>query len=360
MNILFLGPPCPALEQGLARLGHEVRREDGPLTAAHVRAEAFAFGLSYRYRHMLPQDILDLFGGRFINLHLSLLPWNRGSDPHLWSFLEDTPKGVTIHRIDAGLDTGDILLQEEVHFDEVGETLATTYAALSGRIERLFLNHAPALLAGSVPARKQPAGGSRHQSRDMLPYLPLLEKSWWETPVHGLKGRALTDGADAGESALLIPVTPDHKDFLFQIINDPQVRAMSFDSRRIDWRTHCAWFSRRLEEKIPFYVGLAGNEPCGYVRFQAVGALWDAACEEAVVSMALHPQFRGRGLAKPLLRAACLEVLRTTGVRRIHASVKSTNTASLATFRGCHFAPAGTVTVRGNPTETFIYPGYEE
>lgn len=361
MNILFLGPRCAALEEGLARLGHEVRREEGPLTAAHVRAEAFAFGLAYGYRHILPQDIIDLFGGRLINMHISLLPWNRGSDPHLWSFLEDTPKGVTIHRIDAGLDTGDILLQEEVHFNETGETLRTTYATLSRHIERLFLNNAQALLAGSVPARKQPARGSCHRSRDKLPYLPLLEKSWWQTPVNELRGRALTDGADAGESArCLIRATPAHREFLFQIINDPQVRAMSFDSKPIDWETHCAWFARRMDENIPFYLGTVGNEPCGYVRFQAANGPWDAAREDAVVSMALHPRFRGRGLAVPMLGAACREVLRTTSVRRIHARVKSANAASLATFHGCHFAAAGSGAAGDGDARAFIYPGYEE
>ena len=134
---------------------------------------------------------------------------------------------------------------------------------------------------------------------------------------------------------------------------------MSFDSRPIDWETHCAWFARRMDENIPFYLGTLGNEPCGYVRFQADHGPWDATCEDAVVSMALHPRFRGRGLASPMLGAACLEVLRTTNVRRIHARVKSANAASLATFRSCHFASAGSAT-GGTGTQAFIYPGYEE
>ena len=361
MNILFLGPHCPVLEQELARLGHKVRRAEEPLTAADVRAGGFDFGISYRYRHILPQDIIDLFGGRLINMHISLLPWNRGSDPNLWSFLKDTPKGVTIHRMGAALNTGDILLQEEVHFDEAAETLSTTYAALSRRIERLFLSNAPALLAGSIPARKQPAGGSYHRSRDKFPYLPLLEKSWWQTPVHELRGRALTDGADARERArCLIRATPAHRKFLFQIINDPHVRAMSFDSRPVAWETHCAWFARRMDENIPFYLGTVGDEPCGYVRFQAVNGPWGEACEDAVVSLALHPQFRGRGLSIPMLRAACQEVLNTTNVRRIHAQVKSVNAASLATVRGCHFASAGSTAPGDEGAQAFIYPGYEE
>lgn len=364
MNILFLGPPCASLESALARLGHTVHRVEGSLTLAEVRRGRFDFGLSYRYRHILRPEVIDLFSGRLVNLHISLLPWNRGSDPNLWSFLDDTPKGVTVHRIDAGVHTGDILLQEDVRFDEAVETLSTTYAALSHRIERLFLKNAPALLAGLIAPQKQAAGGSCHRSRDKLPYLPLLEKSWCQTPVRQLRDVAVSGCHPERERekvcVRIIPATAAHRTFLFRIINDPSVRAMSFDCRPVTWETHCSWFARRMDEKIPFYLGILGNEPCGYVRFQAANDPWDEKCEDVVVSVALHPHFRGRGLAVPMLRAACREVLRTTNVHRIHAHVKSANAASLATFRRCHFASVDKEVACGGSTETFIYPGYEE
>ena len=47
-----------------------------------------------------------------INLHISYLPYNRGSYPNYWSFKENTPNGVSIHHIDDGIDTGPVLVQK--------------------------------------------------------------------------------------------------------------------------------------------------------------------------------------------------------------------------------------------------------
>jgi len=73
-----------------------------------------------------------------INLHISLLLWNRGAYPNVWSFLEDTPKGVTIYIIDEGVDTGSILAQKEIYIDENIETLRSSYEKLHREIQALF------------------------------------------------------------------------------------------------------------------------------------------------------------------------------------------------------------------------------
>ena len=64
------------------------------------------FIVSYRYRHIISPEVINEIGGKVINLHISLLPWNRGADPNFWSWLEDTPKGVTIHYVDKGINIG--------------------------------------------------------------------------------------------------------------------------------------------------------------------------------------------------------------------------------------------------------------
>ena len=45
---------------------------------------------------------------------MSFLPYNRGSHPNFWSFIDDTPKGITIHEIDEGADTGNIVFQKKI------------------------------------------------------------------------------------------------------------------------------------------------------------------------------------------------------------------------------------------------------
>ena len=67
----------------------------------------FDFIVSYGYRYIIKKNIIDYFHKRIINLHISYLPYNRGADPNLWSILEDTPSGVTIHYIDDDKHTSD-------------------------------------------------------------------------------------------------------------------------------------------------------------------------------------------------------------------------------------------------------------
>jgi methionyl-tRNA formyltransferase len=96
------------------------------------------FIISYGYRHILKKPILDKFKDRAINLHISYLPWNRGADPNYWSFVDGTPKGVTIHFIDEGIDTGDIIGQRYMKYDYQTDTLETFYNKLTDCLEDLF------------------------------------------------------------------------------------------------------------------------------------------------------------------------------------------------------------------------------
>jgi methionyl-tRNA formyltransferase len=89
------------------------------------------------YGRIIPQWMIDLPPLGNINLHASLLPKYRGAAPVQWAIANgETATGVTTMRIDAGLDTGDILLQKEVPIalDDTSETLvpqlATTGAEL--------------------------------------------------------------------------------------------------------------------------------------------------------------------------------------------------------------------------------------
>lgn len=119
--------------------------------------------VSFNYRYIIKQDCIDFMNGQILNLHISMLPWNRGSSPNIWSFIDDTPKGVTIHRVSAGLDEGDILLQKEVFLDPKQETFRTSYAKLINAVIDLFEQNFENLLGGTIEARKQ---GSYHTMAD--------------------------------------------------------------------------------------------------------------------------------------------------------------------------------------------------
>jgi methionyl-tRNA formyltransferase len=107
------------------------------------------------YGRLIPQWMLDLplFGN--MNLHASLLPKYRGAAPIQWAIARgETITGVTTMRIDAGLDTGDILLQQELPIapDDTAETLAPRLAAIGAD---LVVESLRGLEAGSIHPRPQ-------------------------------------------------------------------------------------------------------------------------------------------------------------------------------------------------------------
>lgn len=187
MRILFLGYPDSGLIPWLRQRGEDVFVREEKLTPADFQNAEFDFLVSYGYRHILKKDVLDRFPSRAINLHVSFLPWNRGADPNAWSFLEDTPKGVTIHHIDEGVDTGDIIVQQLVDLPE-HETLAQTYGRLQDSIQALFRENWDQIRAGRAKRLPQPAGGSVHKRSDRSRFEKLLTAGW-DTPVSQLVNR---------------------------------------------------------------------------------------------------------------------------------------------------------------------------
>lgn len=97
------------------------------------------------YGKILPQKILDIPKYGCINIHASLLPKFRGAAPIQWSIISgETKTGVTTMQMNAGLDTGDMLVKEEVEIldTDTGETLHDKLAiagvvALRKTIEQL-------------------------------------------------------------------------------------------------------------------------------------------------------------------------------------------------------------------------------
>ncbi|MGB6801715.1 MAG: methionyl-tRNA formyltransferase, partial [Candidatus Sulfotelmatobacter sp.] len=89
------------------------------------------------YGRIIPRWMLDLPPLGNINLHASLLPKYRGAAPIQWAIARgETVTGVTTMKIDAGLDTGDILQQQEIPIDPIdtAETLAPKLASVGANL----------------------------------------------------------------------------------------------------------------------------------------------------------------------------------------------------------------------------------
>ena len=180
--VLFLGrEDSPVLAYLREREDVVALGPSEPLTPAHDARLAVSHG----YRLILRSDVLDRIPT--VNLHIAYLPYNRGADPNLWSVLEDTPAGVTIHHMDAGVDTGDIIARRRVALDDATDTLATAYAKLQQAIAELFRERWPAISAGTAPREPQPPGGTSHRVADRAAVEHLLTDGW-NTPIRRLRG----------------------------------------------------------------------------------------------------------------------------------------------------------------------------
>ncbi|MEG6616508.1 formyltransferase family protein [Peptococcaceae bacterium 1198_IL3148] len=189
MKILLLGPKRKNIINYLSSFGDEIINTEKPLDNESVYLNGVDYIISYGYRFRISREIIEMFPKKAINLHISLLPWNKGADPNLWSFLEDTPKGVTIHYMDYKIDAGDILVQQEVGYLP-NDTLRTSYERLSHVIEGLFIKVWPQIRSGKQKSMPQPEGGTFHYLRDRYNYQYLMTQGW-DTPVSKLIGKAL-------------------------------------------------------------------------------------------------------------------------------------------------------------------------
>jgi len=191
MKVLLLSIKPSPLRPIIEKDNNSVIELSDPIDLEFVKQSRIDFAVSYRYRHIIRRPIIEYLKGNIINLHISLLPWNRGADPNLWSFLDNTPKGITIHYIDDGIDTGDIIVQKELFFDEDIETLATSYEALNHQIIELFNQQWLSIISGKTQRYRQPQSGTYHQARDKKPFESLLNDLSWNTPVKQLISKAI-------------------------------------------------------------------------------------------------------------------------------------------------------------------------
>ena len=188
MRVIFMGTPdfASGTLQALINAGHEialvVTQPDKPagrgkqMKASPVKELAVSAGLDVyqpvrirdpeaterlreeqadviivvAFGQILPQEVLDLTPFGCINVHASLLPAWRGAAPIQWALLNgDQMTGVTTMQMDAGLDTGDILMQREVAVepDETGGSLFDKLAAAGAE---LCIETLDKLLAGDI------------------------------------------------------------------------------------------------------------------------------------------------------------------------------------------------------------------
>jgi methionyl-tRNA formyltransferase len=179
---------APPVKLAAQRLGlpvfqpERVRHPDAQARLAALQPDGMVV---VGYGQIIPQSVIDIPPYGILNVHASLLPRYRGAAPIQWAIANgETRTGVTTMRIDAGLDTGDMLLEAETEIGpeetavELGERLAPMGA-------ELLVRTLVSLARGEIlPQKQDPA---------LATYAPILKKEHgsidWTRPAPEIHNR---------------------------------------------------------------------------------------------------------------------------------------------------------------------------
>jgi methionyl-tRNA formyltransferase len=204
---------APPVKEAALSLGLEVyqpERVRRPEAVERLRAIAPDAMVVVGYGQIIPQNVIDIPPLGIINVHASLLPKYRGAGPIQWAIINgETRTGVTTMRIDAGLDTGDMLLKAETDIDpdenamELGRRLATMGADLLvetlARIHEIMPEKQDPTQATYAPLLKKedglidwsrPAAAIHNQVRGLQPW-PGAYTTFREQTLHVWKSRVV-------------------------------------------------------------------------------------------------------------------------------------------------------------------------
>lgn len=183
MKVLVLSPHPELLAPAFHKTGDEIIATTG-MPARWPRQVDFI--VAYNYRAIIKEPYLSEYKNRMVNIHIAMLPWNRGADPNFWSWFDDTPKGASIHLIDQGIDTGGIIAQEEAARWLKDELLRSSWIYLMTIARELFAREWPRIRAGNYSLITPTEKGSYHKLADKDPWMLLLPKKW-NTPVSEIR-----------------------------------------------------------------------------------------------------------------------------------------------------------------------------
>lgn len=152
---ILTAPPAKVQAE---ELGIEVYQPDSLKTDESyefIKAKEPDLIITAAYGKILPQRMLDIPKYGCINVHASLLPKYRGAAPVQYSIINgDDVTGVTIMKMDTGMDTGDMLTRTEVEID-INDTTDTLMAKLADAGRDLLLDTIEDYIEGKITSIKQ-------------------------------------------------------------------------------------------------------------------------------------------------------------------------------------------------------------
>jgi methionyl-tRNA formyltransferase len=124
--------------------------------------------VSAGFRHIVPEEYLDIPPLGAVNIHKSYLPYNRGANHNVWSIIEDNPAGVSIHYMTAEVDGGPIIDRRKVPV-EPDDNARDLYERLEKAQIQQFKETWPEIRDGTAETVEQDLDeGTYHRKSDFV------------------------------------------------------------------------------------------------------------------------------------------------------------------------------------------------
>ncbi len=144
---------------------------------------------------LIKSELVNTFAGRFLNLHLGLSPYYRGSGTNFWPLVNGEPEyvGATFMYLDAGVDTGKVIhqLRARIFPGDTPHQIGNRLIADAGRAYRALIENFDHVVdLAPIP---KPAGSRYYRRRD---FTPEATQKLYEVFADGLVDRYLTEYAE--------------------------------------------------------------------------------------------------------------------------------------------------------------------
>ncbi len=156
---------CSFLPAEMILIGQAFRQSHGVEVLTRLDLD---FIIAVHFPFIIPSEVLSIPRQGVLNLHPAFLPYNRGWHTASWAILEDTPIGATLHFMDEGVDTGDIVHQKQISISP-GDTAHSLYQKLKVLELEVFQEAWPQLVSGNYTRKPQDSTtGTTHRRRDLF------------------------------------------------------------------------------------------------------------------------------------------------------------------------------------------------
>jgi len=189
-KVLILSAYADQLKTIVESFGDEVickTDKDPVITPDYIKSEQIDFVVCYGYGKIIKPNVIKTT--TCINVHTGYLPLNRGPNPHLWAWLDETTKGITIHYIDKGVDTGDIIAQKQIQF-EGDITFQSSYERHVDEGISLFKSEWKNIRSGNITRTKQTGQATSHSFKSQKPIEILFTDGSLDLPINEFCKRA--------------------------------------------------------------------------------------------------------------------------------------------------------------------------